>query len=79
MTQSLPHHVAREVRAEMGRQRMTHQQLAEALGLSQPQTTKRLNGVIEFRPSELEAAAELLGVPVVQFFSGAPASTGSAA
>lgn len=79
MTHSLPQYVAREVRAEIARQRMTHRQLAEALGVSQPQVTKRLNGDIEFRPSELELLAELCGVPVTQFFPTAPASTGSAA
>jgi transcriptional regulator with XRE-family HTH domain len=79
MTQSLPQHVAREVRAEMGRQRRTHRELAEALGISQPQVTKRLNGDIEFRPSELEQVAEMLGVPVTQFLPAAPAPTGSAA
>jgi len=51
----------------MGRQRMTHAQLARHLGISQGQTTKRLNGRIEFRPSELDAAATALGVPVTQF------------
>lgn len=67
MTHSLPDHVAREVRAEMARQRMTQRRLAAHLGLSQPQVMKRLNGAIEFRPSELERAAELFGVPVTQF------------
>jgi transcriptional regulator with XRE-family HTH domain len=67
MTHSLAEHVAREVRAELARQHVTQRQLGEHLGLSQPQITKRLNGAIEFRPSELEAAADLLRVPVTQF------------
>lgn len=67
MTHTLAEHVAREVRAEMARQRVSQLQLATRLGLSQPQISKRLTGRLEFRPSELDAVAELLGVPVTQF------------
>lgn len=70
MTQTLAEHVAREVRSEMLAQGMSQRQLAAHLGLSQPQITKRLNGAIEFRPSELERAAEVLGVPVTKFLPG---------
>lgn len=51
----------------MGRKRVTHAQLAAVLGFSQSQASKRLRGVIEFRPSELEKAADFLGVPVTAF------------
>jgi transcriptional regulator with XRE-family HTH domain len=67
MSQSFASGIACEVRAELARQNMTQRQLAECLGLSQPQTSKRLKGLIEFRPSELEKAATLLGVPVTTF------------
>lgn len=67
MTHGLSEHVAREVRAEMARQRVTHRQVADRLGLSQVQVSKRLRGQIEFRPSELDAVADFLGVPVTQF------------
>lgn len=70
MTQTLAGHVAREVRNEMLLQGVSQRELAAHLGLSQPQVGKRLNGVIEFRPSELERAAELLGVPVTKFLPG---------
>lgn len=69
--------VAAEVRAEVGRQQLTHRGLAELLGLSQPQVTKRLNGVLPFDTAELDRVADVLGVPVDQFLvapSVAPAS-----
>jgi len=59
--------IGREVRAELARQRLTHSQLAAHLGLAQSQVSKRLAGTIEFRPSELEKAAEFLGVPLLNF------------
>lgn len=67
MTQSLPQYIAREVRAEMARQRVTQRQMAEWLDISQPQVASRLNGDIEFRPSELEKIAEAMDVPVTLF------------
>lgn len=70
MTQTLAEHVAHEVRSEMLSQGVSQRQLAAHLGLSQPQVTKRLNGQIEFRPSELEAAADLMQVPVTRFLPG---------
>jgi transcriptional regulator with XRE-family HTH domain len=68
MVQGLPEFIGREVRAEMARQGVRQRDLAEHLGLSQPQVGKRLAGEIEFRPSELAAVAELLRVPLSQFF-----------
>lgn len=67
MAEDLSTHVAREVRAEMARQRVAQRQLAQHLGLSQVSISKRLRGVIEFRTSELERTADLLGVPVTHF------------
>jgi predicted XRE-type DNA-binding protein len=66
-TQGLAAFVAREVRAELARQRVMQRQAAEWLGISQPQFGLRLNGEIEFRPSELDRLAEGLGVPVTTF------------
>jgi transcriptional regulator with XRE-family HTH domain len=79
MTQNLAEYVAGEVRAEMARQRVSQRQLAAQLGLSQVQIQRRLAGRIEFRPSELDRAAELLGVPVTQLLPSAPAASASAA
>ncbi len=79
MTQNLAEYMAAEVRAEMARQRVSQRQLAAQLTLSQVQIQRRLAGRIEFRPSELDRAAELLGVPVTQFLPVAPAAPASAA
>lgn len=67
MTQGLPEYIAREVRAEMARQRVTQRQMAEWLDISQPQVASRLNGEIEFRPSELQKIANAMDVPVTNF------------
>lgn len=66
MEQTLAEAIGCGVRAEMARKRLTQRQLAAALGMSQPQVTKRLAGTIEFRPSELEKTAELLGIPITR-------------
>ena len=73
MTQGLPAYVAREVRAELARQRVTQRQAAEWLGMSQVQLSRRLGDEIEFRPSELDRLAEKLSVPVTTFLPS-PAS-----
>jgi transcriptional regulator with XRE-family HTH domain len=67
MEQTLAEAIGCGVRAEMARKGLTQRKLAEALGMSQPQITKRIAGRIEFRPSELEKAAELLGIPMTRF------------
>lgn len=67
MTTTLQEHVAREVRAELGRQRMTQGALAAALGRSEAYTTRRLSGEVAFKLDELERIAEILRVPVTGF------------
>ncbi len=67
MTHGLPEHVAREVRAEMARQRVTQRYVARVLGISQPQVAARLQGRVEFRTSELDLLAKALHVPVTHF------------
>lgn len=73
LAQSLTLRVAAEVRAEIARQQMTHSRLGELIGLSQPQITKRLNGVMPMDTAELEKIAAALGVPVDRFLA-VPAS-----
>ena len=68
MTESLTHRVAGEVRAEMARQRVTQREVAEHLGVSQPQISARLRGEIAFDTVELEILARAFGVPVTKFF-----------
>lgn len=78
MTQSLTARVSAEVRAEVARQQLTHRELGERLGLSQPQVTKRLNGVISMDTAELDRIAIALGVPVDRFLA-APGATAAGA
>jgi predicted transcriptional regulator len=56
------------VRAEMGRRRRSQDWLADVLGLSQPQVSKRLVGRIGFEARELVLIAEALEVPTNAFF-----------
>lgn len=67
MAESLTDRVAAEVRAEMARRRMTQRQLAEIMGISQPQVMQRLTGKLGFRLAELEHLAKALDVPVARF------------
>lgn len=56
--------VAAEVRAAMGRRRVTQTQLAARLHLSQPAVSRRLHGEISFNVEELVTVADMLGVTV---------------
>jgi len=57
------HPVARNVRAEMSRRQITQAVVARRLNLSQSAVSLRLTGSVEFKVSELQAVAALLGVP----------------
>jgi len=63
MQNPTPHPVARNVRAEMSRRQITQAVVARHLNLSQSAVSLRLTGSQEFKISELQAVAELLGVP----------------
>ncbi|MDG4791881.1 helix-turn-helix transcriptional regulator [Micromonospora sp. WMMD1102] len=82
--QTLAVTAAAEVRAEMGRQRISAAALARALGVSDMYLSRRLSGddPIPFDLSEIERIAEALGVPVGNFLPSltrAAASTADAA
>lgn len=62
--------VWQEVRAEMGRKRVSGTQLATLCGIPQSTLARRLNGEVEFRVDELKAVAEALGVNWSQFVLG---------
>jgi transcriptional regulator with XRE-family HTH domain len=68
MSLTFPESVAAEVRAQMGRQRISQAKLAEALGRSQPYVYRRLKDDAEysFDVAELTKIAEVLGVTVAQ-------------
>ncbi|HEX6968856.1 MAG TPA: helix-turn-helix transcriptional regulator [Micromonosporaceae bacterium] len=60
--------IAREVRAELARRRMTQHQVGELLGLSQQSVSRRLSGEVPWRADELLYLAEALDVPVTCFY-----------
>jgi transcriptional regulator with XRE-family HTH domain len=56
--------VGQIVREVMAQRRVTQQQVAQSLGLTQPQVSKRLAGHIAFDVAELRTVAALCGVPM---------------
>lgn len=52
------------VRAEMARRGVSQTTLAQRIGMSQAQVSKRLRGVIAFDINELAAVADFLNVPL---------------
>lgn len=52
------------VRAEMARRGVSQTALAVALGVTQPQVSARLRGVVPFNINELHVVAEFLNVPI---------------
>jgi len=61
--------VATEVRAEMARQRLSQQALAERLGEKQWWVSKRLTRSIPFTIEDLERIATALEKPVAHFIA----------
>lgn len=51
-------------------QKVAQTAAAERLNMSQAALSRRLLGRVEFRPSELEALAEMLGVPAEELMTG---------
>jgi transcriptional regulator with XRE-family HTH domain len=66
--QALTQSVAGEVRAHLGRQRLSGRAAAFRLGWTQQYMSRRLTGAIPFDVADLDALAELLDVPVTAFF-----------
>ncbi|MDO5501509.1 MAG: helix-turn-helix transcriptional regulator [Propionibacteriaceae bacterium] len=63
-------------RAEVARRGLTQAALAEVIGVSQSQLSKRLRGVIPFDVNEVAAIANALDVPITELVT---AKAGSAA
>ena len=74
MPHSLTDTIAREIRAELARQRLTHRELAERVGIQPSGISRRLDGEIPLKVSEVEQIAAALGVPVTQFVGADVAS-----
>ena len=70
--------IAEEVRVAIARHGGTKVSIAQAIGLSSSQLSRRLSGSIPFSADEIANLAEHLGVPVGDLFP-APASAEVAA
>jgi transcriptional regulator with XRE-family HTH domain len=55
--------VSGEIRAQLGRTRMTQQQLARRLGWAPSQLSRRLSGIVPFSTAEIDRIADALGIP----------------
>lgn len=81
MPKQLTETVAAEIRAELARRNISRTDAAAALGISRNLLWQRLRGESPFTVDELEAMAELIGVPVSTFLrenTPASAATGAA-
>lgn len=58
--------VTQEIRAEMTRQRLTQQALAEQLGWSQPYLSRRLSGQVALTFDDADEISVALGVSLLQ-------------
>lgn len=56
--------LAANIRAEMGRRKMSQSDLATAVGMSQPGISKRLGGTVPWTFPELIAVAQVFDVPL---------------
>jgi transcriptional regulator with XRE-family HTH domain len=77
--QQYAENVATEVRAEMGRQRKTQAELAQALGITAATAGRRLSGEVPFDLIEIAQAAVWLGVEPTRFTPSISAAGISAA
>lgn len=61
------------VRAEMARRGVSQTTLAAVLGVTQPQVSARLRGIVPFNVNELHAVAAFLDVSVGDLLDGVAA------
>jgi transcriptional regulator with XRE-family HTH domain len=54
--------------AELARKNITRQSLAKKIKISSNSLSKKLNGIVDFKVSELEKIAKVLDVPITIFF-----------
>jgi transcriptional regulator with XRE-family HTH domain len=78
MRDSVRERVAGAVRAEIARQRCGRAALADAIGVSRATIDRRLAGDQEFTVTELQAAADFLGVSLTKLL-GEPEPSGDRA
>lgn len=68
MSGTLADHVAAQLRAEMGRQELTNEQLAARLGVSDMWVSRRKQQKTQISMADVERLAEALNVPVEYFY-----------
>ena len=61
--------VSAEIRAEMGRQKLTQQELARRLGWAPSQLSRRLSGITWLSTDDIDRIADALGIPRHQLLS----------
>lgn len=69
--------IGQNVKAELIRLGLGQEKVADLLGISQPQVSKRIAGSIGFEAAELVKIAEGLGIPVARLVEIAPAPVGA--
>jgi transcriptional regulator with XRE-family HTH domain len=79
MAQTYNETVVAEVRAEMGRRRLSQEDLATALGWTQAAVSRRLTGTVTFSTTEVEQVATALGIPLSQLVTPAEQSKAASA
>lgn len=79
MPESFSATVGATVRAELARRKRNQRELAEALGISQTQVSRRLAGEIAFNVDELAIVAAFLGVPMSLLIATAPVESPASA
>lgn len=65
------------VRAELARLGLRHEDLAKLLGVSQPQATKRLTGKIGFEAAELVRISEEFDIPLARLVDAPTSASAS--
>lgn len=60
--------LARNIKAEAVRYGLTIEDLENVLGKGKTALHARLNGTVEFRPSEMQRLADAMGIEVADFF-----------
>lgn len=60
--------VAGEVRAALGRQKMTQTDLADRIGISRSTLSRLLSGAQPFDVDQLYRISDVLGVPILSLF-----------
>jgi transcriptional regulator with XRE-family HTH domain len=67
MPVSLSEQVTAELRAEIGRQRLTHTELARRMGVTQPTVTRWVNGTNRLDLDDFERLCRALDLPPERF------------